>query len=174
KNNNNMRMILEKCTKEDFENYYFLKCDSENILWAGHKIAPDKEKLYLWFKEQLKRKDRIMFLAKSNNDQNIPLGYLYLDIIGIAGDCVEISYGVYSKFVDQGIGTKIIKFAIDYCTNNLEHIKNIIGWVAIDNIRSVKCFRKNKFAETNETKKIFFKGFNQEVSVKKFIYVIKI
>ncbi len=168
-----MSMFLEKITEEDFEKYYILKCDKENILWAGHETAPDKRKLYKWFMEQLGRKDRIFFLAKSNNDQDVALGYLYLDTIGINNDCIEISYAVHSKFSDKGIGTKIIKLAIDYCANNLEFIKDIIGWVATDNISSVKCFKKNNFAETNNTRKIFYKGFNKEVIVKKLIYVIK-
>ena len=164
-----MEISFKRCKKSDFENFYNLRCDNENILWTGHKTTPEKESLRKWYINELKRKDRVIFLAKSQSYPNEALGYLYLDIIGNKKDIIDIGYGVHSKFTNKGIGAKTIKFAIDYCSRKKAIPNKIIGWVAIENFNSVKCFEKNNFSETNKTKKMFFKGLNKEMILKKYV-----
>ena len=170
-----MSIYFKKCKKEDFKSYYLLKCDKENIIWTGHKNKPNKNKLILWFNKQLKRTDRIIFLGKSKEYSNEALGYLYIDIIEQDSyeKIVDVGYGVNSKYTKRGIGTNIIKFAIDYVTNNLPFVDTITAWVAYNNIGSIKVFLKNKFIKTKEIKKEFFEGFNKEVLMEKYIYKIK-
>lgn len=164
-------IYFQKCEEDDFKQYYTLKCDRENIIWAGHKIKPDKNKFREWFLEQLKRQDRIIFLAKAKEFPRDAIGYLYLDIIG--ENLLEISYGVNSKYKGKGIGTKIVKFALDYSVNNLPLMDTIIAWVAYNNIGSIKVLEKNKYIKTNKTKKVFFKAFEKELTMRKYIYRFK-
>jgi len=171
-----MDIYFQKCKKEDFENYYLLKCDKENIIWTGHKNKPNKDKLKLWFNKQLKRTDRIIFLVKTKElFSNTALGYLYIDIMEEDSyeKIVDVGYGVNSKYTKRGIGTNIIKFAIDYVTINFPFIDTITAWVAYNNNGSIKVFLRNKFIKTKEIKKEFFEGFNKEILMEKYIYKIK-
>ena len=140
-----------------------------------HKNKPNKNKLKLWFNKQLKRTDRIIFLVKTKEYSNAALGYLYIDIIEQDSyeKIVDVGYGVNSKYTKRGIGTNIIKFAIDYVTINLPFIDTITAWVVYNNIGSIKVFIKNKFIKTKEIKKEFFEGFNKEILMEKYIYNIK-
>jgi len=171
-----MNIYFQKCKKEDFINYYLLKCDKENIVWTGHKNKPNKNKLRLWFNKQLKRTDRTIFLAKTEEYSNAVLGYLYIDIIeqDAYEKIIELAYGVNSKCTKRGIGTNIVKFAIDYVTNSLLFTGTITAWVAYNNISSIKVLLENKFIKTKEIKKEFFEGFKKEVLMEKYIYKIKI
>ncbi len=168
-----MDIYLEKCKKYHFEYYYELKCDEENIYWTGHKYKPDKVKLKEWFKKQLKRKDRILFLVKSNEVPDEAVGYLYLDIVGEKNNIVEIGHAVNSKFKGQGNGTKIIRFASDYSRNELPFIDRVDGWIVHNNIGSIKTFLKNGYSETHYTKNFFFESLNKEVTMKRYSYKIK-
>ena len=170
-----MNISFQKCKKEDFINYYLLKCDKENIIWTGHKNKPNKNKLKLWFNKQLKRADRIIFLLKSKEHSNEAFGYLYIDIVeeNSYKKIVEVGYGVNSKYKKKGIGMNIIKFTIDYVTINLPFVDTITAWVAYNDIGSIKVFLKNEFIKTKEIKIYFFEGFNKEILMEKYIYKIK-
>lgn len=167
-----MDLIFSKCDENNFHDFYILKCDEGNIYWTGHKNAPAKEKLKRWYLDQLTRDDRIMFIVKSDEYCDEPIGYLYLDITGSDKDVIETGHGVNSKFKGAGIGTRIIKFAIDYTTSNLRFINRIDGWIASVNIGSIKNVLKNGYSESNETKKMFFEGFNKDVIMRKYFYTI--
>jgi len=163
-----MEIFFEKITEDDFNLYYELRCDQENILWTGHAERPDIKNLRNWFLKQIERKDRIFFLVKSKELPNEAMGYLYLDIVGVKNNVIETGHGVHSKFKGKGIGTKIIKFAVEFSSENLLFIDRNDGWIAHDNIGSIKNFLKNGYSETNETKKHFFKSINDDVLMKKF------
>ena len=168
-----MKIFLEKCTIKDFELYYKLKCDEENIYWTGHKRSPDKENLRKWFKDQLERKDRIFFLVKTPNYPNEAIGYLYLDIVGENKNVIETGHGVHSKFKGKGIGTKIIKFALEYSKEKLEVIDRGDGWIAEDNIGSIKNVLKNGYFESKDTKNIYFEPLKKEIVMKRYFFEIK-
>lgn len=167
-----MDIYFELCKDYDFEFFYELKVDEENIVWTGHSNPPIKNKLKKWFLEQLERNDRYMFIVKSPEYPNDPVGYLYLDIVGENNNVIETGHGVNSKFKGRGIGTKIIKFAIDYTTNNLIYINRVDGWIAENNIGSINNVLKNGYIETSETKRVFFESINKNVNMRKFCYNI--
>lgn len=168
-----MNIYFKKCSTEDFEFYYQLKCDEENIYWTGHIKRPDKTKLKKWFNNQIKRHDRLFFLVKSPEFPNKAIGYLYLDIVGDNNNIIEIGHAVHSKFKSKGIGTKIIKFALDHSREKLLFIDRVDGWIAENNIGSIKNFLKNGYIETNDIKEIYFESLNKEITMKRFFYEIK-
>jgi len=163
-----METYLERCTEDDFDLYYELRCDPENIFWTGYKERPNKKNLRNWFIKQLDRIDRVFFLVKSEEFPNEAIGYLYLDIVEVRNNVIETGHGVHSKFKGKGIGTKIIKFAVEYSSEYLPSIDRMDGWIAHDNIGSIKNFLKNGYSETNETKTYFFRSINDDVLMKKF------
>lgn len=167
-----MNIFFSKVMMSDFEDFYILKCDEENIRWTGYDKGPDKDMLRQWFYKQLKRKDRIMFLIRLVENGEA-VGYLYLDIVGENANIIETGHGVLSKFKGHGLGTKIITYAVNYTKGKLNFIDEIDGWIAVNNIGSIKNVLKNGYSKTNETKKVVFKGFNKELEMQKFVYKIQ-
>jgi RimJ/RimL family protein N-acetyltransferase len=147
-----------------------LRCDEENIVWTGHTKKPDKDNLKQWFLSQLNRNDRIMFIVKDNESDDI-IGYLYLDIVE-DNDTVETSYGVNSNYKGRGVGTKIVKFALEYTRNQLKYINEVASWILEDNIGSIKVVINNGFYETIDSKIVFIESFNGYKKMKKYIYKI--
>jgi RimJ/RimL family protein N-acetyltransferase len=165
-----MELNFKKCSEEDFEDFYILRCDKENIYWTGHDKEPNKDSLYKWYTEQLRRKDRIMFIVRAD-ELDEPVGYLYLDIVG-DNDVIETGHSVNSRYKGKGIGTKIIEFALDYTQRQLKFIKNVNGWILEDNIGSIKNVLKNGYYETEETKDIFLEDLNEYKKMRKYVYKI--
>jgi RimJ/RimL family protein N-acetyltransferase len=131
-------------TKEDFDSYFFLKSDEENILWSGHEAAPDKERLFNWYIKDIDRKDRYFFLFLDEFSLGRAIGYLYMDIVEEFDSKIEVSYGVYSGCKSKGYGTQIIKFAKDFVTRELFYIKYLHAWIANENIGSIKVVLKKQ------------------------------
>lgn len=167
-----MEIYLRKCTLNDFESFHFLRCDKENIYWTGYKNKPKRQELEKWFTQQLGREDRIIFLANNKFNDEV-IGYLYLDIVAQKNDIIDIGYGVHSKYKSQGIGTKIIDFAIDYTKNNLRFISQMDAWILETNISSIKVILKNCFLKTDLTKSIFLESTNKKEVMRKYICKIE-
>lgn len=165
-----MEIIFKKCNKEDFNAFYLLRCDEVNIYWTGYKQRPDKDNLKKWFLSQLNNCNRIMFIIRELNSDN-PVGYLYIDIVR-NNTYIETGHGVYSKYCGKGIGTKIIKFAIEYTRKELINFHELVGWIFEDNKGSIRTFLKNGYTETNEIKEVFFEPNNSYKKMRKYIYRI--
>lgn len=125
---------------EDYEDFYIMKSDYNNIAWGGFLQKPDYKKFKLWFLKQIDfESNRKIFIVKR---ENVSVGYFNLEYVDDITS--EISYGVISEFTGLGIGTFIVRSA----TTILD--KRIVAWVANDNIPSIKCFEKNFFTKTEE------------------------
>lgn len=161
-----------KARAENFDDYYNLKCEKNNIFWSGFSEKPDEVKLKEWYLKQLKNTDRIFYLIYINESQENIAGYLYMDIEGDKKQLADIGYGVSEKYSGRGIGTGIINFAIDHIKKELPKVKEITAWVAYDNVPSIKVFLKNNFHKTVEQQKRFFKSLNKEVLFEKYSYYI--
>jgi RimJ/RimL family protein N-acetyltransferase len=162
-------MEMVKAMQIHFDDYFLLRCDSNNVLWSGHKQEPDFDRLKDWYLKNIVREDRLFFLAYQNIKEGGILGYLYMDIIGIKKDVIDIGYGIHQTMNGKGYGTKLINFACNYTRNNIRNIKLIDAWVAENNIGSKKVFAKNGFSKTNETKLKIFEINAQEVLFEKYI-----
>jgi RimJ/RimL family protein N-acetyltransferase len=159
-------MQMVKALPEHFEDYFFLRCDENNILWSGHKQAPDHDKLKSWYLQNITRADRLFFLCYE--DKKI-IGYLYMDSIGEKKDIVDIGYGVHESMAGQGYGTRIVDFAYEYARKNIKGARYMNGWVAEDNAGSVKVFLKNGYAKTPESKEIPFEKTGKKMRFFKYI-----
>ncbi|MGN2371295.1 GNAT family N-acetyltransferase [Clostridium cagae] len=152
-----MKLLFKRCDEEDFEDFFILRSDDENMYWTGHDEKPNKTNLKEWYLTQLKRTDRLLFIVRSGKNNNI----------------IETGHGVNSKYKGKGLGTEIIKFAIDYSRSELTFIDEVDGWILEDNIGSIKNVLKNGYAETDERKEIYLKNLNIYKIMKKYVYKIK-
>ena len=164
-------MFAKLATPEDFIYYFELRCDEHNVLWTGHKDSPDRESLKSWYNENLKKKDRYFFLFFEDNTLSDVIGYLYMDVVGEKGNTIDTGHGVHSKHGGKGYGTKIIQFALHYAKDNLLFVNQFQGWIASDNLGSIKNVLKNNYYKTDKTKNIEFG--NGEVKIfEKYLYDI--
>jgi RimJ/RimL family protein N-acetyltransferase len=139
----------------DFESYYILKADEENIRWTGHSGAPERIKIYDWYIKNISRKDRIFFLFMLQ-ESNECVGYLYMDYVHVNMTILEVSLGVNSRHAGKGYGTEIIKFAVEKAKNELTNIKFLEAWIADENLGSVKAFLRNEYIKTEYCKDVRF------------------
>lgn len=159
-------MFLKNANIEDFEVFYKLKCEKENIYWTNYINAPVKDKLFNWYKSELSKKDRYFLLAE--NLEGEVVGYGYIDIKD--GETFEISYGISSNFTGLGLGRELVKSLEEKCYELFKEVNEIVAWILEDNIKSRKCLERNLWIETEELKEIYFEP---EKQVKKMIKYIK-
>ena len=165
-------MEMVKAMQIHFDDYFLLRCDRNNVLWSGHKQVPDFDRLKDWYLKNIVREDRLFFLAYQNITEGGILGYLYMDIIGIKKDVIDIGYGVHQSMNGKGYGTEIINFACNYWKSNLRNIKLIEAWVAVKNIGSIRVFIKNGFVKTEETKYMLFEKTGENELFQKYNFNI--
>jgi len=156
-------ITLKKATIDDFDCFYNIKCEQNNIYWSGHSEKPDFDKLKNWFYNKLNSKNREILIIKYNN---ICCGYIYVDLI--EDNKIEISYGVKEKFSRKGIATSSIQKVIAYL-DKYEN-KEIFCYVADQNIPSIKVVTKNNFKKTDDCKLVTFNQIDEQVNMRKYIY----
>ncbi len=135
-------MIFRRATIADFDGYYNLKADFENIKWSGYTSEPDKERLFDWFKNALISSSRTIYVAEDNNQV---CGYLYCDLLEEQN--YEIGYGVHSSHTGKGIATYMISSVL----TNI-HRGGVSAWISIKNIGSRRAVEKCGFRETTQTR----------------------
>ena len=160
-----MKLVMKEAEMKYFEDYFYLRSDTHNMIWSGHKELPDHERLQKWFKENLERNDRKTFLFFSEGKI---AGYLYLD--DKPDKCMDIGYGVHHTYNGRGFGTEIIQRAIDHCSTH--SVKCIEAWVADSNKASIRVFEKNGFHSTKEKKEVVFASSGKPEPFTKYIFPI--
>jgi len=165
-------MHFVKAQAANYDDYFELRCDENNVLWSGHKHAPEYKKLKDWYVQNIQRTDRLFFLAYENELQKNCIGYLYMDIVGDKKDTVEIGYGVHFNFNGKGYGTKIIAFATDFVTRKMPQINIVQGWIGQSNLGSIKIFVKNGFIKSDKKKYITLKRTGENILFEEYLYFI--
>jgi RimJ/RimL family protein N-acetyltransferase len=165
-------MKMVKAMPEHYEDYYYLRCDDNNVYWSGHKNSPSYNNLKNWYLNNIKRDDRFFFLAYEQQNSHSIIGYLYMDIIGSSKDIIDIGYGVHKNHSGKGYGTKLIAFANSHARNIPDRIHTIVAWVAQKNEPSIKVFLKNGYLKTGETKNVLFQSSGELMTFNKFVFKI--
>ena len=164
-------MVGKLAEEQDFDFYYKLKCDKENVYWSGHSNIPDKEKLREWYLTNIKRNDRFFFIFFNGEIAEDVIGYLYLDLVKGKSDLIDNGYGVYSAHTGKGYGTKILKYGIDYAKVHLPEIIYSQCWIMTDNIGSNSMVKKLGYQKIDESKVITIADGFEKVLEK---YLLKI
>lgn len=142
-------MIIRQAIEDDYDGYYQIKSDSQNIIWGGFDKAPDYEKFKTVFLNRINSSDRREYVCIVDH---AIVGYL---AAVEEGDTVEISYGVLTQASGKGVATALINDVISQYPN-----KRIVAWVSEHNVGSEKCLLKNGFVKLNdvETRFLALKG----------------
>lgn len=163
-------MKIELAKINDFDEYYKLKTDDNNIYWTGWLNKPNYDNLKNFYFETISNqksiKERKIYLAYENDRV---IGYLYIDYVN--NDTFALSPAISSEYQRKGYGKEIIKLGIQ---EGLKlGYKNMEAYIREDNIASQKCFEYNGAHRTNEYKKMFLKNKNQEIKMIKYYYESK-
>ena len=158
-----MKFRKANLSEEDFDAFYRIKCDDNNVKWSGYDSKPDRDRLKLWFCDQIKSGTREIHFAIVDN---VVVGFYYIMpiSIGISKQTYihtyisdisiplsdnqmsgfEIGYGILSNFSGMGLGTLMIKDALTH-TNG----KITIAYVSEKNAPSERVLMKNGFVKTD-------------------------
>ena len=134
-------IILRRAKEEDCAVIYQLRnhpavrkgcfC-SEPIEFADHRG---------WFKDSLKRDNRIILLAYHEGEV---VGVLRFDLLGHIRDVAEVSIYIAPQLHGQGWGSKVLQEGESWLLQNTE-IRTIIARVKEQNEASVKLFTGSGF-----------------------------
>lgn len=131
-------ITLEKAQPSDFNGYYRLRCQQDNIAWTGYTTSPEREGLMKWFEAQLVSNTRTIRLLK---DDGAVVGYIYEDLLPDGG--AELGYGTDMERRGQGLGKEILRLFVEQM-RKLQR-SYIIAIVATNNVASQKCLEHNGF-----------------------------
>ncbi|MBP1539316.1 MAG: GNAT family N-acetyltransferase [Prevotella sp.] len=127
----------------DYDDFYKIKCDPENVKWSGFASAPDYERMKEWFVKQLESEMRTIYLCYWNG---VACGFFYLDKL-TDEEFEAASSGVLKEYTGRGIGTWTVKKRVELAAER--GAKVISTWVADDNPHSWKRFEKLGFQKTD-------------------------
>ncbi|MCI9270111.1 MAG: GNAT family N-acetyltransferase [Dorea sp.] len=155
-------MILKKAEIKDFDFFYNIKCEEDNLFWCGYFTKPERGNLYaFWDKNITDNSLRDIYIATIDGES---VGYAYIDYNSEAE--IEISLGVSNKMSGKGYGTDIIRNLVE---KYKETYRYIVAYVRKDNIRSQKAFFKAGFVRLDETKTVIDEREN-ELALDKWQY----
>jgi len=160
----NDSVYIKQAEANFFDFFYSIKSEKTNIHWSGHLKKPIKNKLKLWFVEQLKSEYRKIFEVISERKR---VGYLYIDK---KNKKAEISYAIKEEKVGKGIGTSAVKSAIQYIENNDYYGYKITAYVAKKNIASIKILENNFFRPTGFFSSYYFESDARDIDMLEYVY----
>jgi RimJ/RimL family protein N-acetyltransferase len=163
-----MRQIrIHKVEEADFDFFYLIKCDEDNIDWAGHSLRPLRDNLYRFFIAQIQHqdihKDRTIYIVEED-PAGEKVGYLYLDPVGT--DAAEVSIGILKSFSGQGYGREAVRKLCDLARDS--GFQYISAMVREDNLRSQRMFQHAGFQKTDMYQNKFIQNLNREVKMIRF------
>lgn len=154
-----LRFDIIENTESDLQSLFQMKSESNDVYWSGYTSAPNFVKFSIWYKEQLLRTDRKIFLVRQIEKPEIIVGYLYLTF----EDCIaNLSHGVKQDMGGYGIGSMIINYATNICLSFYPAF-NVESWVVEPNTASVKTFLKNGFLKTEKVKEVYYESFQKNL-----------
>lgn len=142
-------VYLYPTTENDFDDYYMVRSDPDDIYWNGYTNPPEKEGFKKGF---LKRtasarfeqpEDRRNYLIKETVS-DLTVGFVQFIR---KEDCVEIGYSVSNPFQKRGYATQALAQGIKLAE---EFGLPLIVRIREDNIPSQKVALKNGFVKTDE------------------------
>jgi len=154
---------------ENFDDFFKIKSEPSSIFWSGFDSYPNYSTFKEHYKNELSRNDRVIIFLYDDSEI---AGYIAIDYLeGV--NAVETAHGVLSSFSGKGLGKKLINYAVEYSKKNLRDADQIIGWVADDNIGSIKNLLANGYSKTDEFEYRDFKQEKNKVKFHKYILNLK-
>lgn len=140
--------MLRKANSSDFEAFYHIKCENDNIKWCGYTKPPKRTDLMgFWETFVPNSEDRTIYVIQV---AKCVVGYIYVDY---SKDELCLSVGVSSQYAGNGIATNSIVEIVQKL--RAEFNLPIVAYIREDNIRSQKVFIKAGFKKTDICKSTF-------------------
>ena len=140
-----LKSKLAEDNEIDFEDFYSIKSDAENVKWSGFLTAPEKKSFRKWYSEQIKGQKREIYLVYLDNEVHA-VAWFYIDYCD-NGEFFVPS-GVLTEFTKRGIGTWIIQESDKIAKEKGYNLH--IAMVSDLNVGSVRRFEKLGFTRTSE------------------------
>lgn len=154
--------MVRKAIIQDFESFYKIKSEEDNLFWCGHDKKPIRENLFKFWKKHVSEDSNRTILTIIGG--GIPVGYLYIDY----KLDIELSVGVSCQYTGHGIATKAISEVVKELIN-IEN-KDIIAYIREDNIKSQHVFSKVGFKRTDIYQSMLLPTLEHEIKLYKWIY----
>jgi RimJ/RimL family protein N-acetyltransferase len=139
-------LFLKEVEESDYENYYLIRSEKENLFWTGYEMPPHKERFFKWFKDRIVDQHKHLYLLYDNE---VCVGSLNVDFYD---DYVAIGYSTITKYKGKGYATYLvgesIRIANDAKKRNPE-LKKIIAWINYQNEASIRVMVKNGFQKSD-------------------------
>ena len=164
------QLVYQKASLQltDLQAFYRLRNEPRDLLWSGYKEPHAFESFEHWYKQQLRREDRTIWLMKTLETQQKTVGYLYLtQQTQQRPTAAVLSVGVSERYAGLGFASKGINFLLNFCLN-AHNFDQIIAWIASENIASAKSFLHNGFLKTEISQKIFYESFDQYLTLEQY------
>lgn len=144
--------MIRKAVHEDFEFFFAVKSEEDNLYWCGYRDKPVRENmLAFWNRYVSDERERESYLDGGLREiylvqeEDHPVGYLYIDYKSEKE--AELSIGISSSESGKGYGTKAVKEAVGIL--GAEKL-SAIAYVREDNDKSQKLFSKAGLHRTDE------------------------
>ena len=135
---------IRKVSLDDYEDYYQIRSEPNNLFWTGYHQAPDFVKFKQWFINRIADSNKDLYLLFCNQ---ICAGSLNIDVYD---SYAYIGYSVKEAYAGKGLGTYVVKNAVEILKNT-PNMKEVKAWINFRNIASVKVVEKNNFRKTGFT-----------------------
>ena len=143
------RIYLKGSSKDDYEDYYNVRCTPSDILWNGYDSKPDKEKLRKVFNSRLnnnplKEIDSGRIYLIKLKDSDLTVGFIHMLR---KKDGIEIGYTILDKYQGFGYATEAL---LKMSTIAKEESSIVYLKIREDNIASQKVANKCGYIKTDE------------------------
>lgn len=169
--------MIRKARREDFNFFYAVKCEEDNLYWCGYREKPVRENLLAFWNKYVSEDGRDEPAESDETaagrpcgerreiyivqEENHPVGYLYIDYS--ANEKAELSVGISSMESGNGYGTKAVREAVEY----LQAMKlSAVGYIREDNDKSQALVRRAGLIRTEEYKEMLLPCGKQHKLVK--------
>ncbi len=167
--------MIRKARREDFDFFYSIKCEDDNLYWCGYRERPVRENLLAFWNKYIPNDKestpdaidetcgdclrggmREIYIVE---EENRAVGYLYIDYSEDAQ--AELSIGISNAESGNGYGTKAVKEAAAY----LHTVKlSATAYIREDNDKSQALFKRAGLVRTDEYREMMLPcGENQKV-----------
>ena len=162
-------IYLYPTSEKDFEDYYLVRSDPDDVYWNGYSSAPEKESFREGFLKRTANarfeepEDRRNYLIKET-ESGLTVGFVQLIR---RENAVEIGYSVSHSFQGRGYATQALNLGIELAK---EFVLPIIVSIREDNIPSQRVAIKNGFKKRSDFK---IKNCYKAGEVKLFKYILE-
>ncbi len=144
--------MIRKAAREDFDFFFSVKSEEDNLYWCGYRNKPVKGNLQMFWNRYVPNngegenysEDRVREIYIVQEESHA-VGYLYIDYL--PDEEAELSIGISITQSGKGYGTKAVKEAVAFL--NAAGL-SAIAYIREDNDKSRKLFSGAGFWQTEE------------------------